>query len=163
MRTIRFRLIKNKKIVGYENHQAGPNGLIRIFHSKTCKEKGQPLPSSSIEHDIKDEFIGFHDKSKSLAQVFENDIVRYRDRRVDDVIYFGIVSWIGETRNLYVFGIRRYRFITHWGGVSDDPKMKDIHRFEDIELASIEVIGNVWKNPEILPKAEEKKEEEHGK
>jgi len=62
MRTIKFRLIKDKKIVGYEEHRRLNDGMdhfsVHIYHSRT----GHPMswkeitvcPDEYLKHDDKE-------------------------------------------------------------------------------------------------------------
>lgn len=76
MKPRKFRLILNKKIVGYEKHSKGTAKYAGIFHSKDGEEwvNIHICPSNYIEHDDKDQFIGFF--TTSGEEIYENDTVK---------------------------------------------------------------------------------------
>jgi len=71
-REIKFRLIKDGKIVGYEYH-IPRLGRMQIKYSHVNTDWGNPLKLSYvIVHDRKDQYTGFKDKNK---EIYERDIV----------------------------------------------------------------------------------------
>lgn len=75
MRPLKFRLIKDNKIVGWERHEE-EHGLLHINHYPTGSPAGVSFPVDGdygryIPHDRKDQFTGRHDSTG--AEIYEND------------------------------------------------------------------------------------------
>ena len=83
MREIKFRLIKDNKIVGYEKHEVTGNVGFRIYHSLKDEGKGNYdyewfsiiyHPTKYIDHDHKEQYI--NKKDKNGVKIFEGDDIR---------------------------------------------------------------------------------------
>ncbi len=74
MRTIKFRLTREGKIVGYELHKP-VNDVMTMFHSETGETWRVVLNrgADSIIHDHKDQFVA----TEGGVDLFENDKVEY--------------------------------------------------------------------------------------
>ena len=87
MREIRFRLIKDGVIVGYETHAIDPSigAGICVYHKSVNETKlkhGYPITGGDkwfIFHDKKDQYIGIKDKNEK--EVCERDLVLLRGLR----------------------------------------------------------------------------------
>jgi len=86
MKTRKFRLILNKKIIGYEKHSKGAAKYAGIFHSKDGEEwvNIHICPSSYIEHDDKEQFINHY--TTFGEEIYENDIVKCRALTSTDTV-----------------------------------------------------------------------------
>ena len=132
MRKIKFRLIKNNEVVGYEEHRLVGDGIhpkqIFIYHSRT----GHPMswkeltlcPGEYLKHDTKDQFTGLHDKNGK--EIYEGDILE------------SYCSECSKGRQDVV------RFVSNgfWCGTDDDLWMPNSEYCE--------IIGNIHENPELL-------------
>lgn len=135
MRGIKFRLVHNGRIVGYEEHQySKENNHVTIFHNDYNIEA---VEAAEIQHDHKDQFTGVTDKDG--VEIFEGDI--FKCAEPDGWSLNGVVCWQdsgfvmmwtkeyargGDKRRRYA-GLRGIRRYTHY-----------------------KVIGNIHENPELL-------------
>ena len=122
MRTIKFRLRQDNKIVGYEKWYSGvettddnPCGATpRWLYSKDGKY-WNPEP---IKHNCKDSFTGLLDKNG--REIYEGDIIKTTGQQILPISIDSIL--IGDAK------------------------------FRAINIAKCEIIGNIYENPELLEK-----------
>ena len=133
-REIKFRLIKDGKIIGYEvafivaQTNAEPRGYLSWIY--LYDESGKNFSALPIPHDSKDQFTGARDCKK--CEIYEHDIMQMGRSIIVVIRYdsgicpgFSGVSIIPDDNTLYAIG-----FSSH-----------GVHA---------EVIGNKWENPELL-------------
>lgn len=136
MREIKFRLVKDGKIVGYEKHVVSC-GLVQIFHSvKNDDQEGWEWWNVSIkdswphfiDHDHKDQFTGLKDKNG--REIYDVDFMRSGPG-----LPLCEVGWEETCGQWQVWHSGGYWFpLTDYVGSDTDP----------------EVIGNIHQNPELL-------------
>ena len=127
MREIKFRLRdRNNRIVGYEKWYLG------IWHNDgywVAKPQWLYSPDNKywtpkyIEHRWKDQYTGLKDKNGK--EIYEGDFLKYKDA-VMQVEWDQGAFWVDE-------------HIDHYHGLLGD------EYFDEIEI-----IGNIWENPELL-------------
>ena len=128
-REIKFRLILDGKIVGYEQHMECSYG-ISIFHSGDGEEWFNITDSHYISHTDKDEYTGLKDKNG--VEIYEGDIFLAVDKP-------RMLVWSNGA-----FGY----------SISCDFKTFAGHNHFKMLMKQIEVIGNIHENPELLDAAE---------
>lgn len=136
MRDIKFRLIKDGKVVGYERHIVDPlfdkNGRVMLEYSHDNKE-WHPNNIGTIRHDHKSQFIGL--KVKDGTEIYEGDIIENDD-------YIWLIEPIGSLErdgNNY--------------GLCASPRGNGENYFIDDSVLNGVVIGNIDENPELLGKS----------
>jgi len=133
MREIKFRLRVGNRIVGFEKWYpgAGLAALPRWLYSKD----GKYWNPDYIFHDSKDQFTGLHDCRKK--EIYEGDIVYRETLSRDDPALAGRYGDTGEAEEC--LGVYRVRFVEKWEILS-----------VDLNAMSLEVIGNIYENGELL-------------
>lgn len=129
MREIKFRLLMNGEIVGYEWHRlSSAHGMIDIFHMINIESGWYNVlhdPSRYIDHDDKEQFTGKGDKND--VEIYERDI--WKIDTFIGVVEFKFCKWI-LTR----------------------PDHKNVYSspFFHSSATAGEIIGNIHKNPGLI-------------
>ncbi len=141
MREILFRgktLVSKVWAVGY--YEKGFEGLAEVTHFIVSKTdwKGYQVDPETIG-----QYTGFMDKNG--VKIFEGDIVEFRDKKLSG--YFVGVVKFGEYNRTELphQKDRQYGFFIEFG--KGQYLRRDITFWTD---AGIEVIGNIYDNPELL-------------
>ena len=140
MREIKFRLVKDGKIVGYETHTIDPdiNEGICIYHKCPADEVfkyGYPITSGDkwfIFHDSKEQFTGLLDRNDK--EIYEGDIVQTKYETMPPIS----IMW------------RDGGF--YYSPPKKDPNDGRLFCVCEFTTESDEVIGNIHDNPELLSK-----------
>jgi len=141
MRPIKFRLrSQSGKIVGYEKwyegkfrSEVGWEAFPRWLYSVD----GDKWTATFILHDAKDQFTGLLDKNGK--EIYEGDIVRHDVDSVD-AVEFGNIGYDGSRNGLTGFG-----FTGHY---KEEKKFLELDYYNEPD--TIEVIGNIYENSELL-------------
>lgn len=128
MREIKFRLIKNNKIVGYEKWYCGK----KITEENQTGAKAQWLYSKDrkywnpdyIEHEKKDRFTGLLDKLG--VEIYEGDIVEHKNGQLS------VMSWSDGDWGWFLTSIKNWNPKTCFNSDKD------------------RVIGNIYENKELI-------------
>lgn len=141
MRILKYRLIKNKKIVGYEEHRLLDDGLgnlnVFIYHSRTQHPMSWreivSCPKEYLAHDDKDQYMEIADMNG--GEIYENDIVEYANGKRKAMKWnTRLVCRNGNKREVVEFDC----------GIAKSPDYRLCTENE------IRVIGNKRENPELL-------------
>jgi len=141
MRKIKFRLIRDNKIVGYELHEFDMNHVY-IFHSRINDDSSYNITAvegAEITCDMKEQFTGLCDKNGK--EVYEGDIV---------TLSYGIpptfdTLLIEYADDEYVADIS----VSGWWMRNIRPNGCSSSLCKTYEN-DIEIIGNIHENPELL-------------
>lgn len=144
MKEIKFRLIKNNKIVGFEKHKLLTDSITKksnvyIYHSRTGHELSwyeiTMCPKEYIAHDDKNQFTGLHDKNSK--EIYGGDILHPQSTNPlteEPFEMIGEVYWDSDRWNIKNSRITRNDLMYR---MTDDAKKSRI-------------IGNVYENKELL-------------
>jgi len=151
MREIKFRLILDNKIVGYEKWYAGKRnpqtGLWEAEDRWLYSKDGKYWNPQYIYHHKKDMYTGLKIRDK---EVYEGDIIQLKwESGIDDND-----NPKYETENILVYWDEdACNFLVQWSGfeyekmaVGYAPDWWD----NDENRIEFEVIGNIYENPELL-------------
>ena len=129
MRELKFRLLKDGKIVGYEKWYAGQGDEDSITSAKAhwlYSAGGKYWSPDYIEHDDKDQFTGLLEKND--VEIYEGDVVTFGGGHNDVIIWRdGALGYVIHGEFIPLARI--------WPGTL--PK-------------SVEVVGNIHENPELI-------------
>jgi hypothetical protein len=129
MKTIKFRLIKDNKVVGYEIPATQPDGIFGWDYQINYIPKKDEICGPSgysgnfIRHDIKNQFIGIYDKKGK--EIYEGDIVKHKNG-IQPVEYYD----------------DNYSFSLNLSNCTMDQ--------EGAYHGDAIIIGNIYENPELL-------------
>lgn len=125
MREIKFRLIKDKKIVGFELHRTSvmfDDRHIEIYHSVDGEEWHNicSSPWRFINYDEKNLFTGLHDKNGK--EIFESDRCKNIHGEIGIIVFSNGAFWL------------RYESPHNWDPMCPAELITD----------KMEIIGNIW-------------------
>ena len=131
MRTIKFRLMKDNKIVSTQ--ELKPNGII----------------DCPVGWDIACQFTGLLDKQGK--EIYEGDILTIlaEDSKINKlVVKYGIAR--REMKSGWIVDIPCFYFDLMGANFKAFPIVKNYKGKHDLTM--LEIIGNIWENPELLNK-----------
>jgi len=141
MREIKFRLIKNMEIVGYEVHAIDPNlkAGIGVYHKTLDSplQAGYPITGGDkhyIFHDRKDQYLGLKDKNGK--EIYERDIIVYRT--INGIELIAIVVWNAKVCSF------QYSYLN----IHDQWVSSTLYEFES--NSHYEIKGNIHKHPDLI-------------
>jgi len=120
MRELKFRLIKDGKIVGYERW---------VHYCWEYSYDGLNWNERYIIHDSKDEYTGRKDKNG--RDVYEGDVL----------------ASVAELDSVKVLGEISY---TNGAFMATMPFMSFETALYSFDMSTVEVIGNIYENPELV-------------
>jgi len=77
---------------------------------------------------------------------YQDDIIRVEDYKNDGMNYC-VIEWVDSYGQ---FLLKRYKMITKDGRIFTGEHVKCGFRFEDVEMATLEIVGNLTDNPELV-------------
>jgi len=125
-RPIKFRLIKDGKIVGYERFVGGLDHLNFWEYSLDNIN----WTNLKIQHDSKDQFTNLPDKNGK--EIYEGDIIDWKIGEPPEGIYE--VKW----------------WENGWFLENEDKHKEALYKNLGEKPWTLEVIGNIYENPELL-------------
>lgn len=139
MRKIKFRLIKDGEIVGYENHYTDESlGVgIGVYHNPVDSEliAGHPITGGDVNyiiHDKKEQYTGLKDRNDQ--EIYDGDIMETGSGRIMQVeCYRG------------GFGF----FVDKWSPFEQFVGFAGHFHFDEI-MSKIRIIGNIHENKDLL-------------
>lgn len=147
MREIKFRLIKNNKIVGYEKWFSGdgddhPAGWIYSVDGKTWD-------GLLILHDHKDRFAGLLDKNGK--EIYEGDILKVvqRGKIITPMKFNKEPEWTDFYEKIVKVYYEPGMWLTEGSIIGH---LVTVNAQARDSGGSIEVIGNIHRNPELFTK-----------
>lgn len=151
MKKIKFRLVKNGKIVGYEIHNS-KGQMITIYHQPVNGEKHDILYTSNgdkiIRHTHKDALTAITDMDGEL-EVYENDLIRceYADLAKENGSYFEekVLGLVRLTSNSFDVEILNQEV-----RVGERNFVPDSFAAYMIFPETVEVVGNVYEDADMV-------------
>lgn len=159
MREIKFRLRVGKNIVGYEKFYPGhvrSDGLRDSKAQWLYSKEGSYWNSEYIYHDQKDQFTGLHDKNGK--EIYEGDILQLHCGSEDGVVEAAKIKAEVKWHDIG-FKVEIPDKVVRVNGGSKDGEMvswREIHTWVGMHTcllewtSKLEVIGNIYQNPELL-------------
>ena len=86
-------------------------------------------------------------KDKHGQASYQDDIIRVEDYKNDGAMNYCVVEWLDSYGQ---FLLKRYKVITKDGRVFTGELADCGFRFEDVEMATLEIIGNLTDNPGLV-------------
>lgn len=143
MRELKFRLLLDGKIVGYEKWYGGSFSFEdKYWIADPCwlySRDGKTWTPKYIFHDSKEQFTGCHDKNGK--DIYEGDIIECEyypnlpTTKGAQLVWRGHIVYSKDTFYLYRYGEFEGIYAVAYGGSA-------IKRWE--------VIGNIHENPELI-------------